>query len=460
MAVQTKRFCTLQKEIVDTYDMITTASRAYTPEELLSVKGAMTKNLGLLLEQYETIKLEPCVSDMVSSKLDTSELIKKIDLYGLVVVGSSPEKAETDFYVCRAVEGKEKRITITTYDAHGERFSYGGERVKVTFGSEHNSWYDVEGQVIDNNDGTYVASFTPNASSRGEFKLRITYDGQHIRGSPFDVYVRYNRDYKQVSSCSCVFSLAFQSSPYDVAVDDSGGVYVANYNRGFIEVFDSKSKYQIHTIGMTNRNTGYGNFKSPSAIAIQGHVLYVAEDKCHQVQKLTTSGDFIAKFGSHGSGDGQLNQPRGLCVHKDGRIFVSDRGNKRVSVFKPDSTFLYHILTVTGNYSNLNYPQGLAFDHCGNLHISFGSNWIKIFTSSGQHIAQYSSMVEQSAGIAIDDEGNIFIAGRHLCILDSKHQVILNQSLNEGVQYYMGVAVDKNGLIYLCAYNEGKIYRC
>ena len=89
--------------------------------------------------------------------------------------------------------------------------------------------------------------------------------------------------------------------------------------------------------------TGYGSFRFPSAIAIQGNVLYVAEGGSHQVQKFTTSGEFVSKFGSQGSGNGQFNQPRGLCVHNDGRVFVSDCGNNHVSIFKADDTFLYHI---------------------------------------------------------------------------------------------------------------------
>ena len=35
--------------------------------------------------------------------------------------------------------------------------------------SPQNSWNDIEGQIIDNYDGTYVASFTPKDSYYGEY---------------------------------------------------------------------------------------------------------------------------------------------------------------------------------------------------------------------------------------------------------------------------------------------------
>ena len=381
MAVQEKKFSALRREIVDTYDMITTATQAYTPVEMLSAKGAMIENLRKLLKQYEEVYSEPCVSDMVSSNFDISVLVKSIGSFGLIVSGSSPENAETDFYIHGAVAGKEKKITITTYDIHGKRFPCGGERVKVMLDSTQTSWNDVEGQIVDNNDGTYVASFTPKDSAYGEYKFSITFDGQHIKGSPFDVCVRDMRDYKQLSSCYYTLSLANQSQPYDIAVDDNDDIYVASscYNHGLIEVFNDNDSYPTRTVGMDR----YGSF-FPSAIAIQGNVLYVVERRSHQVQKFTTSGEFVSKFGSQGSGDGQFNQPRGLCVHKDGRVFVSDNGNDRVSIFKADGTFLYHITGSNADDSNLQAPWGVAFDQCGNLHIAdTSSRTIKIFSSEG-----------------------------------------------------------------------------
>ena len=102
-------------------------------------------------------------------------------------------------------------------------------------------------------------------------------------------------------------------------------------------------------------------------------------------------------------------------------------------------------------------------------------------TRQGDYVTQYNSGVIQPAGIAINDEGNIFVTSYknpapvtgvlfnigptpsstqnvygHLCVLDSQHKVIHPPSIVT-VQCSTGVAVDKDGAVYLCCYNNRQI---
>ena len=54
----------------------------------------------------------------------------------------------------------------------------------------------------------------------------------------------------------------------------------------------------------------------------------------HRVQVFELSGKFIGKFGTKGSGMGELNRPTSTAVLSDGRIVVIDYGNHRVQVFE------------------------------------------------------------------------------------------------------------------------------
>lgn len=46
--------------------------------------------------------------------------------------------------------------------------------------------------------------------------------------------------------------------------------------------------------------------------------------------KVTATGEVALAFGCEGSGDGQLNDPRGICFDtRDNRIFVADKTNHR-----------------------------------------------------------------------------------------------------------------------------------
>ena len=47
----------------------------------------------------------------------------------------------------------------------------------------------------------------------------------------------------------------------------------------------------------------------------------------------TSSGAFLAKWGTQGSGDGQFYSPEGIAVDGTGNVYVADTGNNRVQVF-------------------------------------------------------------------------------------------------------------------------------
>jgi DNA-binding beta-propeller fold protein YncE len=52
-----------------------------------------------------------------------------------------------------------------------------------------------------------------------------------------------------------------------------------------------------------------------------------------RVQVFDNNGNFITKWGSPGSADGQFDNPVGVAVGADGRVYVTDEGNVRIQVF-------------------------------------------------------------------------------------------------------------------------------
>ena len=65
--------------------------------------------------------------------------------------------------------------------------------------------------------------------------------------------------------------------------------------------------------------TGDGQFDSPWGVAVDaaGNV-YVADYSNHRIQKFTSTGTFLAKWGSLGSGDGQFSSPIGVAMDASG----------------------------------------------------------------------------------------------------------------------------------------------
>ncbi|MBV9612818.1 MAG: hypothetical protein JO091_10105, partial [Acidobacteriaceae bacterium] len=166
----------------------------------------------------------------------------------------------------------------------------------------------------------------------------------------------------------------------------------------------------------------------------------------------TTDGRVLAIAGRGGagySGDGasavnaQLNAPSALALDALGDLYIADTGN---NVIRKVDGFSGNISTVAGsgvagnggdggaaNQAQLNGPQGLAVDAQGNLYISdTGNNRVRevlanngqitgsntIVAKAGTGVAGFSgdggpavsAKLNQPRGIALDANGNLFIA--------------------------------------------------
>lgn len=182
---------------------------------------------------------------------------------------------------------------------------------------------------------------------------------------------------------------------------------------------------------------------APLALAIgpKGDV-YVAEG--NRVREITADGRIttVAGTGAAGeSGDGQsatqaeLNEPQGLAVDDAGNLYIADTLNHRVRRVTADGTITTVAGTGLAGYSGdgqlavnatLNLPTGLAIGLGETLFIAdSGSNVVRqlgsdgvIHTVAGTGEARYggeggpaaSAPLHGPAGLAVDGEGNLYIA--------------------------------------------------
>jgi hypothetical protein len=139
-----------------------------------------------------------------------------------------------------------------------------------------------------------------------------------------------------------------------------------------------------------------GKFNQPNSIAINGSDLYITEVIGGRVDHFTTGGTFTGQIGSPGTGAGQLFGPRGVAVAPDGHLVVGDNGNSRMSEFTANGTFIR--------------AWGFGVDT--------GADSFEVCTVAstcqaglgGGAAGQLSTPGTGTAGIAVDANGNIFIA--------------------------------------------------
>jgi hypothetical protein len=63
-----------------------------------------------------------------------------------------------------------------------------------------------------------------------------------------------------------------------------------------------------------------------------------------RVAKIDKDGNWLKSWGESGSGPGQFNTPHSIAVDAQGRVYVADRGNRRIQVFDGDGKFLRQII--------------------------------------------------------------------------------------------------------------------
>jgi len=73
-----------------------------------------------------------------------------------------------------------------------------------------------------------------------------------------------------------------------------------------------------------------------------------------RVVRYSKNGEFLEKWGSKGSGDGEFDLVHDVALDAQGRVYVADRNNRRVQIFDQDGKFI-------GKWADLGQPEGLYY---------------------------------------------------------------------------------------------------
>ena len=207
----------------------------------------------------------------------------------------------------------------------------------------------------------------------------------------------FSTDGTPISSCPNTSRLTSSFNwPMAVAFDPAGTMYVADTFNNRVEAIDV-SKCTGSTVptlwSVGTRGSGSGQFIKPWDIAYdptQNRLLVTDTNNSRIVALNPSNGAVESMFPSitKGSGPGQVQLPEGIAVDASGNIWVADTGNNRVEEFTGAGTFANQMVGTYGCCFNapntdLNAPQGLAFDSSGLLYVAdANNNRIQVFQPS------------------------------------------------------------------------------
>jgi tripartite motif-containing protein 71 len=252
--------------------------------------------------------------------------------------------------------------------------------------------------------------------------------------------------------------------PYGVAVDTDDYIYVTDTGNNCVQKFTSTGEF-VATWGSVG--SGSDQFNRPIGIAVDSYgYIYVADVYNYRVQKLSPSGEFVASWGSYGTAEGQFNLPYGVAVGSDGNVYVADAANDRVQVFDSDGGFIAAWGSLGSGEGEFNFPSALATDAAGNVYVC--DNWnhrVQVFDSDGGFIAEWGTegggdgQFYRPVGIAVSAAGDIYVTDGYNRVqkFDSDYNYI--STFGGGLNMPMGVAVDSESNVYVVDYWNNRVVK-
>jgi len=274
------------------------------------------------------------------------------------------------------------------------------------------------------------------------------------------------------------------NGPTGLAVDRLGNVYVLDAGNYRVQKFHSSERFLAKwgSEGSANGQFGKGEIGpvGPKGIAVDRYAnVYVGDTGNHRVQKFDSSGEFLLKWGSIGTGDGQFLQPEAVAVDSSGGVYAADTFNHRIQKFDSSGNFILKWGSLGSRDGEFSYPAGIATETSGNVYVvdhDLDTSGYKVqkFDGSGRFLGKWEALrppleyglIGLPPSVGVDPSGGIYVTGfligtpsnptstYYFRKFDSMGKRLLLEWSSAGPEgeefrYPTGVAFDSSGNLYV-----------
>ena len=167
-----------------------------------------------------------------------------------------------------------------------------------------------------------------------------------------------------------------------VAVDGSGATYVSEAGLNRLQKFSAEGARVA--VWQLPKGAGEGEWYLPKSIALSGGNIVIEDWGNHRIVVQSSDGTRRLSFGDAK----QLESTAGLCVDRDGNIYVADEKAHAVKKFDPQGKLLSVISNSTGNRLFNEGPSSIAVDANGDLYAADGLSVVK-FSATGMLLQRW-----------------------------------------------------------------------
>ena len=261
-------------------------------------------------------------------------------------------------------------------------------------------------------------------------------------------------------------------SPQGIATGKNGELVVTLFQEHEVRIYDKKFELKGK---FSREEEATARVLCPFAVAIDDNndILLASP---HQICKFTMRGELVdfleGNRGFSGKEQLQFDSPHSLAIGNEGRIYVSENGNKRIQILNKDLSFFGFATNPHLNKRSKDSPEGIAVNSEGNVYmVDSGNHSVQVYSPNGEYLFKFGKEGhdQQKRGtlyspnaIAIDKDDYVYVGcSNTISIFDKEGEFIraFGGYGEDPGQFALirGLHIDKQGWLYVCEWNNDRI---